>query len=292
MENTPVYECFIDEDTDVFAFALTENPAIIKMGVAFATNKGIYHFTDDVKMRIIAPILTPSLIPREDKGGRFFIKFTEQIVEKLAHLYNSRESRGIVNSEHTDKVLPVFLAENWVVEDKNDKAFKYLKDLPMGSWVGVFQFTDREAYNEAVAEGKTGISIEAFLSSKLLNFKITDMSETLKLSTSFEKDGKRYHLTDGVVTSVEEMEEEVKVEETTEEKTEEMAEEPVSTESTGEYYSKSEVDALVNGLVEEIATLKNTVAEMTPKVEEEEMTSEEAAQKQASERFQAILKNK
>lgn len=30
MENTPVYECFIDEDTDVFAFALTENPAIIK----------------------------------------------------------------------------------------------------------------------------------------------------------------------------------------------------------------------------------------------------------------------
>lgn len=118
------------------------------------------------------------------------------------------------------------------------------------------------------------------------------MSETLKLSTSFEKDGKRYHLTDGVVTSVEEMEEEVKVEETAEETVEEMAEEVTPTESTGEYYSKSEVDALVNGLVEEIATLKNTVAEMTPKVEEEEMTSEEAAKKQASERFQAILKNK
>ena len=290
MENIPVYECFIDEQTDVFAFALTENPAIIKMGVAFATNKGVYHFTDDVKMRIIAPILTPSVIPREDNGGKFFIKFTSQIVEKLAHLYNARESRGIVNSEHTDEVLPVFLAENWVVEDKNDKAFKYLKDLPLGAWVGVFQFTDREAYNKAVAEGKTGISIEAFLSSKMLNFKITDMSETLKLSTSFEKDGKRYHLTDGVVTSVEEMEE-VKVEETTEEKVEEMAEE-VPVESTGEYYSKAEVDALVNGLVEEIATLKNTVAEMTPKVEEEEMTSEEEAQKKASERFQAILKNK
>jgi len=288
MEKVPVYECFIDDETDVFAFALTENPAIIKMGVAFATNKGLFQFTDDVKMRIIAPILTAGLIPRADDNGKFFIKFTNHIVEKLAHLYNARESKGIVNSEHTDEILPVYLAENWIVESKTDKAFTYLKDVALGSWVGVFQFTDREAYNKAVAEGKTGISIEAFLSSKLLNFKITDMNEPVKLTATFEKDGKRYHLTDGVVTSVEEMEEEV-VEVKEEEKVEEMAEEAPA-ETTGEYYSKAEVDTLVAGLVEEIAMLKNTVADMVKPSEEEEMTSEEEEAKKASERFMSVLK--
>ncbi len=66
------------------------------MGVAFGMTKELFQFTDNVKMRIIAPILTAGLIPRKDDNGEFFIKFTTEIVEKLAHLYNARQLRNVV----------------------------------------------------------------------------------------------------------------------------------------------------------------------------------------------------
>jgi hypothetical protein len=214
--NLPKYKITIDEaygdgeDLGISQIAFTATPAIKVKGMAFSSNEKRY-FTDDVKMRIAAPALIPMEIYRCDQDGEYFAEFTVEEIERLtskfmANLTNS----GKFNLEHKEgDVAPAYILEAWIVNDPTaDKAKSTFNiDVPKGTLMIVSQVTDLEYYNQLVANGQVGFSIEGFLGLKLSEqiekhknkFTMENKPTTLPEGTKFEVDGIKYIVKDGKV---------------------------------------------------------------------------------------------
>lgn len=174
--NLPKYKITIDEaygdgeDLGISQIAFTATPAIKVKGMAFSSNEKRY-FADHIKMRIAAPALIPMEIYRCDEDGEYFAEFTEAEIERLtskfmANLTNS----GKFNLEHKEgDVAPAYILEAWIVNDPiADKAKSTFNiDVPKGTLMIVSQVTDLDYYNQLVANGQVGFSIEGFLGLKL-----------------------------------------------------------------------------------------------------------------------------
>ena len=214
--NLPKYKITIDEaygdgeDLGISQIAFTATPAIKVKGMAFSSNEKRY-FTDDIKMRIAAPALIPMEIYRCDDDGEYFAEFTVEEIERLtskfmANLTNS----GKFNLEHKEgDVAPAYILEAWIVNDPTaDKAKSTFNiDVPKGTLMIVSQVTDLDYYNQLVANGQVGFSIEGFLGLKLSEqinkhknkFTMENKPTNLPEGTKFEIDGVKYIVTGGVI---------------------------------------------------------------------------------------------
>jgi hypothetical protein len=214
--NLPKYKITIDEaygdgeDLGISQIAFTATPAIKVKGMAFSSNEKRY-FTDDIKMRIAAPALIPMEIYRCDEDGEYFAEFTEAEIERLtskfmANLTNS----GKFNLEHKEgDVAPAYILEAWIVNDPiADKAKSTFNiDVPKGTLMIVSQVTDLDYYNQLVANGQVGFSIEGFLGLKLSEqinkhknkYTMEGKPTSLPEGTKFEVDGIKYIVKDGKV---------------------------------------------------------------------------------------------
>ena len=162
-------------------------------------------------MRIAAPALIPMEIYRCDEDGEYFAEFTEAEIEKLtskfmANLTNS----GKFNLEHKEgDVAPAYILEAWIVNDPiADKAKSTFNiDVPKGTLMIVSQVTDLDYYNQLVANGQVGFSIEGFLGLKLSEqiekhknkYTMENKPTSLPEGTKFEVDGIKYIVKDGKV---------------------------------------------------------------------------------------------
>lgn len=167
----PMYTLSIDDDLaedgkylGVLEIANTATPAIKMTGIAF-TKEVELTFKDDLKYRIAAPILMPSIIYRRDPetGEEYDVKVTPEVVEQMfVRFMRDRVGGDVFNVEHDEsKRVPSYLLETWLVENpKQDKSFTtYGLECPVNTWFGVQQFTDKEAYEKAVELGQVGFSI-------------------------------------------------------------------------------------------------------------------------------------
>lgn len=214
--NLPKYKITIDEaygdgeDLGISQIAFTATPAIKVKGMAFSSNEKRY-FADHIKMRIAAPALIPMEIYRCDEDGEYFAEFTEAEIERLtskfmANLTNS----GKFNLEHKEgDVAPAYILEAWIVNDPiADKAKSTFNiDVPKGTLMIVSQVTDLDYYNQLVANGQVGFSIEGFLGLKLSEqiekhknkYTMENKPTSLPEGTKFEVDGIKYIVKDGKV---------------------------------------------------------------------------------------------
>ena len=299
----PVYKITIDpeysdgEDLGIEMIAFTSKPAIKVKGMAFSQAAPMT-FSDDIKMRIVAPAMIPMSIYRRDEDGtEYDVLFTEEVIESIhAKFMQNLQNKDIFNLEHeAEKKVPAYILEAWIVENpKQDKAFTtYGIEVPKGTLMLTSQVTDKEYYNSLVESGQVGYSIEGFLGLKL--------SELLKLNTMKLPDGehliedKIYVVKDGEIIEIkekqkEEMAEEPAVEEEAEDTVDEAAEDVQEEEADAaaedvemavDVTTDAEavlaivtpvIEEQVNQLVAMIADLKNQMEEyLSPKEEEVEV---------------------
>jgi hypothetical protein len=173
LKDTPKYELTIDEQyaedgeyLGILEIANTATPAILMKGIAFSKHeKKTLQFKDDLKYRIAAPVLIPSDIPRVDPitGEQYIVTVTPETVEAIfVKFMKDRAGQDVFNEEHDEsKRVPSYILETWMVEKpKEDKAFTtYGIECVEKTWFAVQQFTDKEAYKDAVEKGQTGFSI-------------------------------------------------------------------------------------------------------------------------------------
>lgn len=214
--NLPKYKITIDEaygdgeDLGISQIAFTATPAIKVKGMAFSSNEKRY-FTDDVKMRIAAPALIPMEIYRCDQDGEYFAEFTVEEIERLTSKFMANlNNSGKFNLEHKEgDIAPAYILEAWIVNDPiADKAKSTFNiDVPKGTLMIVSQVTDLEYYNQLVANGQVGFSIEGFLGLKLSEqinkhknkYTMEGKPTSLPEGTKFEVDGIKYIVKDGKV---------------------------------------------------------------------------------------------
>jgi hypothetical protein len=170
----------------VLEIANTATPAIEIKGIAFSKVEALC-FKDDLKYRIAAPILTPGKIYRRDEntGEEYYVVITPETVERaFVKFMKDRAGKDVFNEEHDEaKRIPSYPLEMWLVDEPmGDRSYNTFGiEVPQGTWFGVQQFTDVEAYKKAVEEGQTGFSIHGDGALKLSKqFKTDKMKVQMK----------------------------------------------------------------------------------------------------------------
>jgi hypothetical protein len=288
-----------DKDLGIEMIAFTSNPAIIVKGVAFNSHVKPLYFKDDVKMRIVAPMLIPMQIYRKDKedGYEYEVEFSEQVIEDLhVKMMSNLSQQNLFNLEHNaENKVPAFLLEAWIVDDpKKDKAFStYGIEVPKGTLMGVAQLTDSKYYKELVDKDAVGFSIEGFLGMKEVtklnqnSMQLPDGEHLIEDKIYVVKDGEVIEIKDKVEATEEPEKEEEEVameEEVVEEevKEEEMAEEtPAMTEE--------QILAIVQPKLDELIALIAEVKGMIPTEETEEEAEVEMSKMSAHDRLKSFM---
>lgn len=263
--------------------ALTKNPAIKVKGIAFSTDEpsAKLSFKDNLKYRIAAPAIIPSVIYRNQDDSEFYVEFTEKEIEKIHSKFmkNLDKNKGLFNLEHNDgEIVPAYLLECWIVDNpREDKAFSsFGLSVPKGTLMYVAQITDKDYYNKLVADDAIGFSVQGYWGLQVEE-KIEDNNKEIKLNEMKLPDGehligeKIYIVKDGEVIEIKDVVKEaemaeVAIEEDTKKVEEvEMAEAvvaeevaveaPVEEVEVSETYSKEEIDAKFDELYQLVAKL-------------------------------------
>jgi hypothetical protein len=175
-----LFELTIEDNTDeIFAISVVENPAIQQNFLYFNEQKEKMNFAqiDNEQRKLVGPILIPDLkILRVDEqdNSTYEVFFSKKTVAQLAQNYLKKKYTDKATLEHDKKIKGLTLVESWIKESKtNDKSNLYGLNMPVGTWMGVFQIDKTpegdKLWNDYVKTGKVkGFSVEALLSHKLV----------------------------------------------------------------------------------------------------------------------------
>jgi len=285
-KDIPIYKITIDpeysdgEELGIEQIAFTSTPAIVTKGMAFDEHKKLF-FSDDLKYRVVAPAMIPMEIYRNDENDEeYYVQFTAETIEQIhSKFMQDLSNRNVFNLEHdTDKTVPAYVLEAWIVEDpKKDKAYSsYGIEVPKGTLMVTAQVTDKEYYNELVANEQIGFSIEGFLGLKLSNqlnnkysMKLPDGEHLIEGKIYIVVDGEVTEIKDAPVVEEEAMTEEIALETVVEEEvvtetpaTEEMAIDPAADAEAILAIVQPVIDEQINAIIAMIADLRNHVEEM------------------------------
>ena len=301
-KDIPIYKITIDpeysdgEELGIEQIAFTSTPAIITKGMAFDENKKLF-FSDDLKYRVVAPAMIPMEIYRNDENDEeYYVQFTAETIEQIhSKFMQDLSNRNVFNLEHdTDKTVPAYVLEAWIVEDpKKDKAYSsYGIEVPKGTLMVTAQVTDKEYYNELVANEQIGFSIEGFLGLKLskqlnkYNMKLPDGEHLIEGKLYIVVDGEVTEIRDVPVAAEEALTEEIALETVVEEEvvtetpaTEEMAIDPAADAEAILAIVQPVIDEQINAIIAMIADLRNHMEEvMAEDVATEEVVATKLSQ--------------
>ena len=121
---------------------------------------------DDEKRMIYSPAMIPDrLIRRFDGRDEYWVFFTKETIEKIAHKFLMEKRVNYTNLEHTDKKFDdIYMVESWIVSSENDKAYSLgytKKEVPMGSWMVGYKVKNDDVWENQIKTGKVkGLSVE------------------------------------------------------------------------------------------------------------------------------------
>jgi hypothetical protein len=311
-KDIPIYKITIEpeysdgEELGIEQIAFTSTPAIITKGLAFDEHKKLF-FSDDLKYRVVAPAMIPMEIYRNDEDGdEYYVQFSVETIENIhSKFMKDLSNRNVFNLEHdTDKTVPAYVLEAWIVEDpKKDKAYSsYGIEVPKGTLMVTAQVTDKDYYNELVANEQIGFSIEGFLGLKLsnqinnkYNMKLPDGEHLIEGKIYIVVDGEVTEIKDAPVVEEEAMTEEIALETVVEEEvieetpaTEEMAIDPAADAEAILAIVQPVIDEQINAIIAMIADLRNHMEEVMS--ESEEVVEVEATKLSQHDKFSMVSK--
>ena len=308
-KDIPIYKITIDpeysdgEELGIEQIAFTSTPAIITKGMAFDEHKKLF-FSDDLKYRVVAPAMIPMEIYRNDENDEeYYVQFTAETIEQIhSKFMQDLSNRNVFNLEHdTDKTVPAYVLEAWIVEDpKKDKAYSsYGIEVPKGTLMVTAQVTDKEYYNELVANEQIGFSIEGFLGLKLskqlnkYSMKLPDGEHLIEGKLYIVVDGEVTEIRDVPVAAEEALTEEIALETVVEEEvieetpaTEEMAVDPAADAEAILAIVQPVIDEQINAIIAMIADLRNHMEEVMA----EDVVEVEATKLSQHDKFSMVSK--
>jgi hypothetical protein len=181
-----VYDVVLqDSERGVYSISVVENPAMEGMFIALSEQ----HPTEvklakvDTEKRILMGLaLEPNKkIYRNMDGEEFYIQFSEETIEKAAHLFLTNGYQNKSSLEHQLELEGMSVVESWIIEDEvHDKSRKYGLDHPKGSWMVSMKVNDDIMWENFVKTGMVkGFSIDGLFSLKELKLNKSDMSNQI-----------------------------------------------------------------------------------------------------------------
>ena len=202
-----VYEAVFKEDEQegVYALSVVENPAMEDLWITLSEQDQKIELAqvDEKKRLLLGAALIPNKkIYRNIDGNEFYITFSEETIEKLAHNFFKKQNNNNSSLEHDVKLEGMSVVEGWIVEDTlKDKSANYGKQYPKGTFVTMMKVDNDEMWEAALKGEIKGFSIDALLGLQEVNFKsqiqmteetqkniVTDVIEGVKALFSKKED--------------------------------------------------------------------------------------------------------
>lgn len=153
-------------DSDVYAVSLVDDPAIEETFIALGKEKPLRVFLEDNEKRIVmGAVLVPDKpIYRNQDGEEFYITFSADTIEKLAHDFLRMGRNYNFSYQHEKDVDGVSVIESWIVSDTEmDKSSRYGMRLPKGTWVMAAKIDNENLWQSIKNGDAKGFSIEAIV---------------------------------------------------------------------------------------------------------------------------------
>jgi microcompartment protein CcmL/EutN len=185
-KDLPIFDIEMCEDgCGLDYISLVKSPAIEIMALAFDKDVEKINFSFNKFSQIVAgPAMVPDkLIYRNDPDmGEFYVRFTKEVIAKLAEKFNKTAKEIKINMDHKTEVPSAFVLGNWIIEDsEKDKAnYKYgFKDLPVGTWFVEVKIDDSKVFEDEVIDNlKNGFSVEGLFDLSYASFNKVETFET------------------------------------------------------------------------------------------------------------------
>ena len=121
-------------------------------------------FADEDKKEIVAIAMVPTMeIPRKDKDGNiYFVRFSKQVIAKIAEKYMREQRLADTNIQHVDSAdAGAYVFESWICETIDDKANSvYGLGAPIGAWCIKLRVTNPETWKKVKSGELKGVSIQ------------------------------------------------------------------------------------------------------------------------------------
>lgn len=194
MKELPIYDIKLTDDTQGVGFiSLVDEPAIGVDWIRLSNQAQLSFKADKEKQLLYGPFLIPNkLIYRHDeKMGEYYVRFSQQEIEKIATKFNEDLNNRNINFQHTDQKVEAFVASNWMIEGEQDKSKNLGFDLPEGTWFGSVKVKDEAFWSEKVKTDEVkGFSVEILADLELaLKNKEQKMEKEIKLAEAKLADG-------------------------------------------------------------------------------------------------------
>jgi hypothetical protein len=165
-----VYEAVFKEGEmeGVYSLSVVENPAMQDLWIALSEQPQTVELAqvDEEKRLLLGAALIPNKkIYRKVDDHEFYITFSEQTIEKLAHNFFKNGNQNNSSLEHQIKLEGMSVVEGWtVVDPKNDKSNNYGKEYPKGTFVTMMKVDNDDVWSKVKSGEIKGFSIDALLS--------------------------------------------------------------------------------------------------------------------------------
>lgn len=147
--------------------------------------KTSFAVVDKEEQMIVSPVMIPNMpIKRRDEDGEeFYVYFSADTIERMAHKFLTEKRTDRFNIEHdaSTSLGGINLVESWVKAGKGDKSSKYgYGSLPAGTWFVQLKVCDTNLW-KLVKEGVVkGLSLEGTFKQKKINY---DKNEFVSVTT-------------------------------------------------------------------------------------------------------------
>lgn len=283
MDKIKYYE--VRFDSDVYAISLVDEPAIEEDFLFLSKQERQVKLSEEKRL-VVGPVLIPDKkIYRYDGYGEYYIQFSKETIEHLAHKYMMKNHIYSVTTQHEESVDDVALVESWIKTSENDKINDLGIDVPIGTWLVAMKVNNPSVWQRVKDGELRGFSIESFVNlDEIMMFKKnTQMNKEIEYNESFWdkmkamlietlSTNKKEELSEEVEETVEEITEEV--EETVEETTEEVAEEKNELQDVVD-----ELKASIEKKDEEIANLSKQIEKLSKQPSADPIQTEMSAEK-------------
>ena len=154
-------KCYRVTGGDLFAVSLVEDPAIESNFIALSKQKSSIKLENEKRLLIGAALVPNKPIYRNVNGNEFYISFDETTIEKLAQDFLANDYQHNITVDHQEEANDIVIVESWIKTSENDKSVSYGLNEPIGTWFIGMKVNNDEIWQRVKDGFYKGFSIEA-----------------------------------------------------------------------------------------------------------------------------------
>lgn len=150
-------------DGDLYAVSLVEEGAIESNFIALSKQEIGIKLENEKRLVTGAALIPNKPIYRNVNGNEFYIEFDEKTIERLAQDFLINDYQHNVTEAHRSNIEDVVVVESWIKTSENDKSVGLGIDEPIGTWFISMKVNNDEIWQKVKDGTYKGFSIEAIV---------------------------------------------------------------------------------------------------------------------------------